>query len=42
MSVTLQGMEIDEQVWKVNVELAYPGEGPAFESYRQGLFNNRV
>jgi hypothetical protein len=42
VSVTLQGMEVDEQVWKVNVELSYPGEGPAFESYRQGLFNNRV
>jgi hypothetical protein len=42
VSVTLQGLEVDEQVWKVNVELAYPGEGPAFESYRQGLFNNRV
>jgi hypothetical protein len=42
VTVTLQGMEIDEQVWKVNVELAYPGEGPAFESYRQGLFNNRI
>ncbi len=42
VSATLQGMEIDEQVWKVNVELAYPGEGPAFESYRQGLFNNRI
>ena len=22
--------------------LVYPGEGPAFESYRQGLFNNRI
>ncbi len=42
VSVTLQGIEVDEQVWKVNVELAYPGEGPAFESYRQGLFNNRI
>jgi hypothetical protein len=42
VSVTLQGTEVDEQVWKVNVELAYPGEGPAFESYRQGLFNNRL
>ena len=20
----------------------YPGKGPAFESYRQGLFNNRI
>ena len=22
--------------------LDYPGQGPAFESYRQGLFNNRL
>ena len=42
VSATLQNVEIDEQVWKVNVELAYPGNGPAFESYRQGLFNNRI
>ena len=40
--MTLQNVEIDEQVWKVNVELAYPDGGPAFESYRQGLFNNRI
>jgi hypothetical protein len=42
VSMTLEDTEIDEQVWKVNVTLAYPGEGPAFESYRQGLFNNRL
>jgi hypothetical protein len=42
VSVALQGTEVDEQVWKVGVELAFPGEGPAFESYRQGLFNNRI
>jgi hypothetical protein len=42
VSVTLEDVEIDEQVWKVNVTLLYPGEGPAFESYRQGLFNNRL
>jgi hypothetical protein len=42
ISVSLEGTEVDEQVWKVNVVLAYPGEGPAFESYRQGLFNNRL
>ena len=42
VSATLQNVEIDEQVWKVNVELVYPGNGPAFESYRQGLFNNRI
>ena len=42
IAVTLEGTEVDEQVWKVNVVLEYPGEGPAFESYRQGLFNNRL
>lgn len=42
ISVTLEETEIDEQVWKVNVTLSYPGEGEAFESYRQGLFNNRL
>jgi hypothetical protein len=42
VSVTLQDTEVDEQAWKVHVELVYPGEGPAFESYRQGLFNNRI
>jgi hypothetical protein len=42
IAVTLESTEIDEQVWKVNVELAYPGGGAAFESYRQGLFNNRL
>jgi hypothetical protein len=40
--ITLVSAEVDEQVWKVNVTLEYPGEGPAFESYRQGLFNNRL
>ncbi|HMB08770.1 MAG TPA: hypothetical protein VKP69_34205, partial [Isosphaeraceae bacterium] len=42
IAVTLEGTEVDEQVWKVDVALEYPGEGPAFESYRQGLFNNRL
>jgi len=42
VGVTLEGVEVDEQVWKVGVILNYPGEGPAFESYRQGLFNNRL
>ena len=40
--VMLESTEVDEQVWKVNVVLEYPGEGPAFESYRQGLFNNQL
>jgi hypothetical protein len=42
VSVTLQDTEVDEQVWKVHIALNYPGEGPAFESYQQGLFNNRL
>jgi hypothetical protein len=40
--VMLEDMEVDEQVWKVHVSVSYPGEGPAFESYRQGLFNNNL
>ena len=42
VSISLEGTEVDEQVWKVNVVLAYPEGGAAFESYRQGLFNNRL
>jgi hypothetical protein len=43
IAVTLKSVEVDEFVWKVNVELAYTdAEGPAFESYQQGLFNNRL
>jgi hypothetical protein len=42
ISVSLESTEVEEQVWKVNVELDYPGQGPAFESYRQGLFNNQI
>jgi hypothetical protein len=42
ISITLEGTEVDEQVWKVNVNLSYPTGGAAFESYRQGLFNNRL
>ena len=42
VSISLEETEVDEQVWKVNVVLAYPEGGAAFESYRQGLFNNRL
>jgi hypothetical protein len=41
ITVSLESCEVDEQSWKVDVYLAYPEGGPAFESYRQGLFNNR-
>jgi hypothetical protein len=42
ITVKLDSTDVEEQVWRVNVELDYPGQGPAFESYRQGLFNNRI
>jgi hypothetical protein len=42
ITLTLESTEVDEQVWKINVLLAYPDQGPAFESYRQGLFNNQI
>jgi len=42
ISVTLESTEVDEQTWKVSLAVAYPEGGPAFESYRQGLFNNRL
>ena len=41
IAVTLESSDVDESVWKVHVVLEMPGTGPAFESYRQGLFNNR-
>lgn len=44
VKMTLMSTEIDEFVWKVNVEVAYADDGKneAFETYRQGLFNNRI
>ena len=40
--MTLESTEVDEQSGRSTSSSAYPGEGPAFESYRQGLFNNRI
>jgi hypothetical protein len=42
VSVTLEKTTVEEQSWRVDVELAYPEDGPVFESFRQGLFNNRI
>lgn len=42
IAVTFDEMAVDEQFWKVQLSVTYPGEGPAFASYRQGLFNNRI
>ena len=42
ISVTLESAEVDEQTWKVALEVSYPEGGESFDSYRQGLFNNRL
>ena len=42
ISVTLESTEVDEQTWKVALQVSYPEGGEAFDSYRQGLFNNRL
>jgi len=42
IEVTLQQAEVDEQLWKVTIEMSYPEGGAAFQSYQQGLFNNRL
>ena len=36
VSLTLEDTEIDEQVWKVNVTLVYPGEGPGVRELSAG------
>ena len=42
IKITLLSTEVEDNVWKIRLKLAMPGEGPAFESYQQGLFNNRL
>ncbi len=42
ISVTLESTTVEESTWKISIVVAYPSGGPAFESYRQGLFNNRI
>lgn len=42
VKLTLESTTVEENVWRVAVVLEMPGEGPAFESYQQGLFNNRL
>ena len=42
VAVTFAGAEVDEQVWKVGLAIAYPAGQMEFGSYRQGLFNNRL
>jgi hypothetical protein len=41
-TVALARVQVEEQVWKLRVTIEFPGEGPALESYQQGLLNNRV
>jgi hypothetical protein len=43
LRVTLEETEVDELVWKVRLRIEMPdAKGPAFESYNQGMFNNRI
>lgn len=42
LTVTLESAVVDEETWKVSVLVDIPAEGPGMDSYRQGLFNNRI
>ncbi len=42
LSLTLLKSEVDENQWKFQVVLGLPGGAPEFESYQQGLYNNRL
>jgi hypothetical protein len=42
IAVTLESTTVEEQSWRVSIQVAYPGGGPAFESFKQGVFNNRI
>ena len=42
VTVGVDDVDVDGFVWKVDVEIRYEGASEAFETYRQGLFNNRL
>jgi hypothetical protein len=42
VAVSLGRVEVDGFVWKIDVRVTYEGQSEAFETYRQGLFNNRI
>ncbi|MEW4567671.1 hypothetical protein AB1L88_07350 [Tautonia sp. JC769] len=42
VTVSVGRVEVDGFVWKVDVRVTYEGQSEAFETYRQGLFNNRI
>lgn len=42
LGVTLVGSEVDANQWKFQLKLALPGNGGSFESYQQGMYNNRL
>lgn len=42
IKVTFLGSEVEDQVWRLVLSVEMPGEGPVFDSYQQGLFNNRL
>lgn len=42
LKLAIGRVDVDGFVWKVDVRLTYGGQSEAFETYRQGLFNNRI
>ncbi|MEO6808576.1 MAG: hypothetical protein ABI353_05630 [Isosphaeraceae bacterium] len=42
VAVTLEGTDVEENAWKVRVLVELGGKTPVFETFQQGLFNNRV
>ncbi|WP_169975395.1 hypothetical protein [Tautonia rosea] len=42
VTVSVGRVEVDGFVWKVDVRVNYEGQSEAFETYQQGLFNNRI
>ena len=38
----LEQFEVEDNLWKLQVKVTMPAGSPVFETYRQGLFNNRI
>lgn len=42
VAVTLKETDVEENLWKILVLVELGGKSPVFETFQQGLFNNRV
>jgi hypothetical protein len=40
--LTLVSTDVEDNIWNVRIKLSMPAGGEAFDSYQQGLFNNRI